>query len=448
MSSITSLGVGSGLDLEGLVTKLMSVESQSLTTLQTKASSYNTKLSALGTLKSTLSSLQTASQGLKAKIGKTALENFASYTATTGDTTIASATASTGAVAGTYSLKVISLATAQRQVSSTALSANLNNGDTLSFSFAQNGTTRDKTITLGANNHTLAGLRDAINAAGMGVTATIITGSQGAQLTLTSEEGTDNAVTLGGSLSGYFTETVAPQNASFELNGIAATSSTNKVTSAIDGVTLNLAGTGTTSLTVTQDVATNLKSALKSFVDAYNAANTLIKTQGAYNAATKVAGPLQGNHTLRNAAATLSSTITNISMGSSATYQRPTDIGVSFSKNADGSITLDTTKLDAAISKDPLAVASLVSKIGSAFDTRLNSVVGVSGSIQVATDSLNNMLTSNSSQQSVMGERLAAIETRYRKQFSSLDTLVASLNQTSSYLTNQLKNLVSTSSSK
>ena len=119
MATITSLGVGSGLDLESLVTSLMAVESKPLTALQTRAASYSSKISSLGSLKSTLSSLQTAAAAMKTATGKTALTTFASYSASTADTTIATATATTGAVAGTYTLNVTQLATAQRFESTT-----------------------------------------------------------------------------------------------------------------------------------------------------------------------------------------------------------------------------------------------------------------------------------------------------------------------------------------
>jgi flagellar hook-associated protein 2 len=136
MATITSLGVGSGLDLESLVTSLMAVEARPLTALQTKVASYTSKISSLGTLKSKLSALQTAAAAMKTATGKTALSTFASFTASTADTTIATATATTGAVAGTYTLNVTQLAVAQRFESGTFSSTTDtvgSEGDTLTF---------------------------------------------------------------------------------------------------------------------------------------------------------------------------------------------------------------------------------------------------------------------------------------------------------------------------
>lgn len=443
MATITSLGVGSGLDLESLVTQLMQVERQPLTTLQTKETAVSAKISALGSLKSKLAAVQTAAKGLIPDSGQTALNKFASFTATVADTTIASASATTGAVAGKYSLNVTQLAQAQQHTSSAGLTPTA--GDTLTFSFATDGATRDKTITLDSTNASLTGLRDAINDANMGVSASIINGTNGAQLILTAEEGLDNAITLGGTLASALTETVSAQNAEFEINGISATSSTNEVTDALDGVTLNLAKVGTTQITVSQDNTTNITTALNSFIEAYNAANTLMTTQGAYDDTTKTAGALQGNSTLRDAQGVMRNLLFTTTAGGSSKYQRLSDLGVSI--QSDGSLKLDSSKLSSALAADPAGAANLVAKIGTTYNERLEYVVGSSGSIQIATDSANRILKDYQDQEATLETRLTTIEARYRKQFSALDTLIASLNSTSSYLTQQLASLSGTSSS-
>ena len=286
MATITSLGVGSGLDLESLVTSLMAVESKPLTALQTRAASYSSKISSLGSLKSTLSSLQTAAAAMKTATGKTALTTFASYSASTADTTIATATATTGAVAGTYTLNVTQLATAQRFESTTFSSttdAVGTVGDTMTFDFAtpdDEGNSRSVTITLDSSNNSLTGLRNAINGADMGVTATIVNGSSGPQLIFTGEQGLDNEITLSGTLATQFTEKVSAQNAEFTVNGIASTSSTNNASDVLDGVAIALVKEGTTTLTVAADYSTNITSALNNFITAYNAANSTMTRWG------------------------------------------------------------------------------------------------------------------------------------------------------------------------
>uniref|UniRef100_Q47HZ3 Flagellar hook-associated protein 2 n=1 Tax=Dechloromonas aromatica (strain RCB) TaxID=159087 RepID=Q47HZ3_DECAR len=452
MATITSLGAGSGLDLESLVTKLMSVEKAPLNALTKKESAVNTKISAFGTLSSKLSALQTAAQALKANIGQTALQKFATYSTTVADTSIASATAGTGAVAGTYTLNVTKLAVSDQFVSNTVTSTSDpigTAGDTLTFAFATpdaNGNSRSKTITLDSSNNSLTGLRNSINGANMGITATIITGSAGAQLVLTGEQGLDNKITLGGNLASQLTQTATADSAAFTVNGIAATSNTNAASKVIDGVTLNLTKTGSTTLTVAAEYSSNLSTALNSFIKAYNDANSTMATMGAYNATTKVAGALQGNSLLQDARQQTRSLVFGTTVGGTSAYQRLSDIGVSV--GTDGSLSLDTTKLNKALASDTVSVATLVDKVGSAFNTTLEQVVGTTGKIKIATDSANSMIKELQKREDAVQLHLDQIEARYRKRFTAMDTLVAKLNSTSTYLTTQLANLTSSTSSK
>lgn len=453
MATITSLGAGSGLDLESLVTKLMSVEKAPLNVLTKKESAVNTKISAFGTLSSKLSALQTAAQALKANIGQTALQKFATYSTTVADTSIASATAGTGAMSGTYTLNVTKLAVSDQFISNTVASTSDpigTAGDTLTFAFATpdaNGNSRSKTITLDSSNNSLTGLRNSINGANMGITATIITGSAGAQLVLTGEQGLDNKITLGGNLASKLTQTATADSAVFTVNGIAATSNTNTASKVIDGVTLNLTKAGsTTTLTVAAEYSSSLSTALNSFIKAYNDANSTMTTMGAYNATTKVAGTLQGNSLLQDARQETRSLVFGTTVGGTSAYQRLSDIGVSV--GTDGSLSLDTTKLNKALASDTVSVAALVDKVGTAFNTTLEKVVGTTGKIKIATDSANLMIKELQKREDAMQLHLDQIEARYRKRFTAMDTLVAKLNSTSTYLTTQLANLTSSTSSK
>lgn len=464
MATITSLGSGSGLELESLVTKLMAAESVSLTTLQTKQASYETKISAMGSLRSVLSSLQTASTGLKADTLQKATDKFAAYTASVTDTTIASATATTGAVAGKYSLEVTNLAKSQRlsssafASSSTVVSASggtltLDLG-TLSGGVYTADSTRSYDISLSAGA-TLADLRDAINNSDAGVTATIINGTAGAQLVLTGEEGTNNVMKLSSSdISGFnfdptgtqqWTQDQGAEDAAFSINGIAGTSHSNTVSDALDGVTLELTDTNTgspTTLKVTQDFTDNITKALQSFVSSYNSAYSTMSSLGAYNPDTQVAGTLQGNSTLRLAMSQIRQNVFTINSGNSTSaYQTLSNIGVSIS--ASGQLSIDTTKLSAAIKADPTTVSNLVSNVGTSFDTTINGLIGTDGSVTIATTGLNKTVTDYENQQTKMQERLDAIEARYRAQFSALDTLVSSLTSTGDYLTSFISSLSS-----
>lgn len=459
MASITSLGTGSGLQLEPLISQLMTAESVSLKTLQKKEASYQTKISAMGTLRGSLSSLQTAAQGMATSTLQSVVDKFASYTATVADTTIASATAGSGAVGGSYSLEVSRLAQGQRLTSTSFLSSTtsvvasdstlkLELGSVSSGEFSAQSTFN---INLSAGA-TLQNVRDAINASGAGVSATIIHGTSGYQLILTGAEGTNNVMQLSG-LSGFsydptvttaqeMTLTQEAKDAAFTLNGIPATSHSNTVTDALDGITLQLTGTTTaaTTLKITQELSTNVTKALQSFVSAFNSTYSTMKTLGAYDPSTKVAGDLQGNSTLRYAMSQLRNAVVNTTSDNTTTpYQRLSSIGVTITDS--GTLSIDSAKLSAALAADPTTVSNLVAKVGSAFNKTVDNLIGTDGSVTIATSGLKKTVTDIQSQQTKMQDRLAAIEARYRSQFSALDTLVSSLTKTGDYLTSFISSL-------
>lgn len=480
--AISSLGVGSGLDLNGIITKLMQVEQQPLFALQAKEAIVQGRISALGSLKSVLSGVQTAASALILATDQTATAKFASFKASVADTTIATATATTGAISGSYSLEITSLAQTHRITSpdstdvpgTAAVTAALLSGGSLKIELGSISPTytytadaaRELNITINPAS-TIEQVRDAINAASTDgrVAATIITGTNGKQLVITSgKSGAANALRLSGLTgfdfdpsgsatgSGTLSQTTAKggqsaSDAAFKLNGIAGTSSTNTVSGALDGVTLTLlksnSGTPTT-LTVTKDASTGLKTALNGLIKSYNEATKTIGELGTYNATTKQAAALQGNATLRGAQSQLRALI--FSQGeSSSVYQRLSDIGVSVQK--DGSLKLDATKLDTAVTSDFEGVAALVSVVGTAFKTGMESLTSATGTVTAATSSANATIKEYTKREQIFSERLTSLEARYRKQFSALDTLISGLNQTSSYLAQQLANLPGSSGS-
>jgi flagellar hook-associated protein 2 len=456
MANVTSLGVGSGLDLEGMVTKLMAVESQPLVVLQNKAASYQSRISALGSLKSTLAALQTAAAAMTPSIGQTAVNKFASYSASSADNTLATASATTGAVAGSYSLSNIVLASAQ-QIRKTDIAVPAAAGS-LSLQVGT-GSTVSVDIAAGA---TLADVSAAINASSAGISAVIVNDGAKDHLVLTAKDtGAANTITITGSggegwtnspfdhtgtgTNNGWTESAVARNATLDINGIAVKSASNTLTSAISGVTLNLVKAGSTTVTVSKDTTSGLTGSINAFVTAYNAANSAMNSLGTYNATTKAAGALQGDATLRMAQSQVRGMLYNTAAGGSSAYQRLSDIGVSLAK--DGSLSVDTTKLNKAISADYAGVTSLVAKVGDAYNKTLDSITGTTGTLVAATTSSTSMIKDLTKRAEALSSRLTTIEANYRKQFAALDTLVASMNKTSSYLTQQLSSLASMTNS-
>lgn len=460
--ALSSPGIGSNLDINGIVSQLMQLEQRPLTLLATKEAGYQGKISALGSLKGAISSLQTAASGLVPATGVTPSEKFTSYSAAVDNTAIASVSASSSAVSGSYTLDVTSLAKTQRLTS--GANPDIGSGDrvmNIEIGAVTGGVgsggaftaASSVSISLDSSVTSLAGVRDAINAANAGVTATIVTSGNSSYLSVTSNEsGTGNVVSVTGDVAAlnYDPSTNSAtgllQNAGdeatdavFKINGIDITGSGNTISEVVEGLTISLKSTGSTTISVTRDTS-SLSAGVNALVKAFNDFNTTAGDLGRYDSATKKGGPLVGDSTLRSSQNTFRSLLGNIPSGlSGASLQRLSDIGVSLQK--DGSLTVDSTKLNAAIGSDFSGVANLVSAYGSAFKTAADGLVGTDGLINARTDGLNASIRSIGKQSEEIKRRLVQTEERYRKQFNSLDSLIASMTQTSDYLTRQLANL-------
>jgi flagellar hook-associated protein 2 len=398
------------INVAGIVSQLILAEQQPITGLNNQISSYQSKISAIGTVQSSLASLQTASQSLNNL-------TFSSYAATSSNTAALSATASTIASTGNYSVNISQLAQAQSIVAAGQASATSTIGSgtstTLTFnfgtisggtlntttgtysgaSFTANGS-GTKTVTIGASNNTLSGIRDAINAANIGVTASIINdGSANPyRLVLTSNTtGVANSMQISvsgdatiSSLLSYnpagtqnLSQTSAAQNASFSVNGVAISKPSNTVGDVISGVTLNLAATTTSPLTLSVAPNTSAVSqAINNFVKAYNGAVQTIQNLTSYDPTTKTAGTLQGDISLSLIQSQLASLIGQ-NMGSNpASYNNLSQIGIGFQQ--DGTLAVDATKLNNALTSNYQGVAGLFIASGTASDSLVKYVSATS----------------------------------------------------------------------
>lgn len=393
------------LDINSIVSQLMTVEQRPLTALAKKEASYQAKLSAYGSVNGALSNFQSAISGLSNAAKLQALK------ATPSDTSVFTASASSIAIAGVYSLDAITkLAQSQKlaatgQASSTAT---IGNG-TLTFdSGAITGGTFDaatgkytgatftssgagtKTVTIDATNNSLQGIRDAINTAKIGVTATIINdgGASPYRLVLTSDSiGKANSIKVsvtgdaalsnllahdpGNNTGQSLAETATAQNAEFKVDGVSVSKASNTVTDVIQGVTLSLQKTTATpaSLTVARDNAT-IKSSVESFVKAYNDLNKILKDISAYNPETKTGSILQGDSTVRMLQSKIHSVLNTPVGNTGGSLSTLSQIGVSFQK--DGTLALDASKLNAAITSNFSDIASLFAATGKASDSLIS----------------------------------------------------------------------------
>lgn len=469
MASTSSVG-GTIIDVPTLVSQLMALERRPIDQLNTKVTSYESKISSYGTLSGLVSSLKTAVQSLNSSSSST----LQAFKATPSDASILSATASSTAVAGTYSLNVSALAQAQNLVaagtasSTTAIggagptTVTFDFGTTTGTTFTPNGS-GSKSITIDSTNNSLQGIRDAINAANMGVTATIINDGSATpnRLTITSTAtGASNSLKIttnvgtGGdaaidALLAYdpagaknLTQTIAAQNASFTVNGIAISSASNTVTSAIQGVSLTLNKTTTTPVTL--DVARDtdaINKAVAGFVDAYNALYSQLKSRSAYGDKKSPGGALAGDSALRIMQSQLHSIFNTPASG--GTLSSLSEIGVT--SQPDGSLKLDSSKLNSKLTANYSDVTNLFAS-ATGFATRIESwatsvLLPGDGLIASRTSSLKNSIQSYNSQIDRLENRMAALQKQYTTTYSNLNVMLSNMNATSSYLTQQLSKL-------
>ncbi len=459
--AVTSTGIGSGLNIGAIVASLTtaygSAQQTQLTnqanSLDAQVSAFGTFTSALDTLQGTLAALETPSQ-------------LAGYDATVADTGVATASASSSAVSGTYSLAVQNLATSQTLTSAPVADANTIVGSgTLNISVGG----ASVSINIDSTDNTLSGIAAAINGAtnNPGVSASIITSTAGARLVLSGDTtGAGNSIKVtetdgSGSLSSLvydpanttngLTQTQAATDANFTINGYAATSASNVVSGALSGVTIDLVGASaagaTTSLTISPDTSAAQASITK-FVTALNSTLSSVQTLTAYNATTQTAGALQGNATLEAFQNQLESILGTINLNNPGGIHSLTDLGIT-SDASTGQLDTDTTTLGNALTSSLSSIGTLLGgKNGIA--TQIDSLVTqykAGGILSAINQGLQTGLTNISTQQASLNAQLATYSATLTTQYNAMDTAVASLKETQTYLTAEFNPNQSSSSS-
>ena len=398
--ALTATGVGSGLDIESLVTKLMQAErAPKEQRLLSKETDVTNSISGLASLKGALSDLQTSLASANS------LSTFQQKNASSSQGTAVGVTASKAAPTGAYSVSVEALARSQslavRNVFSTT-NETVGTG-TLTFTFGTTGYTSDSnnandtydsfaakagvastSITINSNNNSLTGIRDAINDASFGVTAAIVKNGAGYQLLISSDDtGVENSVQISVSDSGDSNntdanglsrlafnasagttnvyQTVSGADAAYKVNGLSLTSPSNIVTNVIDGLTLTLTTTTTSSATVSVTENTSgIKAAINTFVAGYNGFMDTVDDLTGYNFATKKGGDLQGDFTALSALNRVRATLGAAANGYSGTFTRLAEIGIS--ATSEGKLSVNDTKLTAALSSSLDNVAAVLTR--------------------------------------------------------------------------------------
>ena len=401
--AISATGLGSGLDISGLVKQLVDAERAGPDLQITRETAkVNTKLSAMGSIKNAISGFQASLSGLNV------LDSYGKRSVTSSNAAAVSATVANSAVPNTYSMEVSALAKSHALAApafpdsdtTTVGTGTLTfrwgttdyDADTDAYnSFALNPDSKITTITIDSSNNTLEGVMTAINDADFGVTASIVNDGSGYRLLMTSEKtGVKNSLEISATdgdgnytdtganagLSNFafnasatnMTQTNAATNAVFKLNGLTVQSQDNTTSTAIPGVTLTLKDVTTTPLTLKVDTDTSAAlNAFNAFITGYNQFRTTVNTLTNYNAATKTAGTLLGDFTVRSIVTQVENILRTDVTGTSGDYTNMADLGLK--TNSSGGYVLDTAKFKAILAEDPQTVSKLFAALGAPTDS-------------------------------------------------------------------------------
>jgi len=453
-SSAASAG-GSVIDVSSLVSQLVSATrapKDAVISKQTQA--VTTQISALGKLKSALSTFQ---DSLSAIDTPTA---FNAEVANTSNNAVFTAQAGDNAVLGSYSISVTQLAQAQQLVSKPFTgdgSATVGTG-TLQVSLGG----ASFSVNVDSTHNTVAAIASAINSAAgnPGVTATVITGTDGAHLVLSSSQtGATNtisvtetdggtglaALTYGTGNTTNYTENSQAKDALFSVSGIPHTSSSNTVTDAISGVTLTLTGTtapgtgpgSSALLSIASDTSTITKN-IQGFVDGYNALVKALQPLGNYDQTTNTAGPMLGDPVLTGIQNEIRQALHGVVNTGSSIYNSLASVGIT--TQSDGSLKLDAFKLQTALATAPTAVSSLFSSangVAATLNTRITNELGSGGVIDTRSKTLVRQENALTDQTNQLNDQMTQLSASLTQQYAQLNTLLSSLQTTSAYLTQQ-----------
>ena len=454
MASIISSGIGSGLDIAGIVQQLVAAEGTPVESrLGQKEARAQAKLSAFGSLKSALADVRDQLATMNSQ------EQFLKRKAVSSNQDIFSATTTASALPSNYQIDVVRLAEAQRLTSGAFTGSNAAVGTgTLTVTVG----TETMLLNIDAENNTLADIRNAINSAenNPGVSATIVNAEAGSYLILTGNKtGAENEITItqsggdgglaaleydpGNGLSAL-TQSQAAQDALIRIDGFDVTSSTNTFAGAVEGVTIlvkDVTAAGGETLRVENDNDAVSK-IVSDFVADYNALVDTLNALTQFNADTESAAPLLGDSTIRSIRDQIRREMSTALNDASLPFSTLSDVGIEV--QLDGKLEVDQSRLSTALADDFVRFGQLFSN-DDGFGTRLydltDSFLDTDGIIETRTQGLTNQIDGIGEERQALNERLASLETRLLRQFNALDSLLAQLSSTSNFLTQQLSSL-------
>jgi len=455
MATISSQGIGSGLDVKSIVSQLVALEKKPLDTLKVQAATVQTKISAFGQIKSLVSTLSDTLSKL------TSVTGWNAVTASSSDSTAVSVSAVGGTQPTTFSVEVQTLAKAKATASAAVTTGTAVGEGTLTLTV---GSGTPVSIAVSATDK-VADIASSINGAGAGVTASVLSDASGDRLLLRSASTglaaaftlavTSETVSAGNptpSLADTVglsrlvvgaTTTTAAADAAATVNGIAVTSATNTFSSSVSGVTFTALKltTAPVEINITKDTSA-VKTNVDAFVKAYNDINQLLGEITSYDAITKTAGLLQGDSTAITLQNSLRNALQAVTTGSSK-YGRLADVGIT--QQLGGALAVDSTKFANALQNmDELKKLFSSTGTGAAngvavqMKTLATSLLSSTGFFSTKNQSLGSALASNTKSQAVINDKASRLETTLNARYSALDAQMASLNALNAYVAQQV----------
>lgn len=465
MATISSPGIASGLDIQSIVSQLVALEKAPLTQLKTQATSLQTKLSTMGTIKSQVSALGDAA----AKLSKAS--GWDPVKATSSNPSAVGVTVKAGAPATSITMEVQNLAKAQSTASAAVTTGTAMGTGSMTIELGQwsgssftAGSGTPVTIDIEAGDDSLSEIAAKINESDAGVSATVLRDASGERLLVRSKAtGEENAfrITVAdddgddtdaaglsrlafsvGNANGM-SRSQSAENAQATINGVPVTSASNTLSGTLTGMTIQLSQetTAPVNIDVTNDTEA-IRSNVKAFVDAYNTLNTTLASALRYDEATKTAGPLQGDATTVGLQNALRGMMRSVS--ASTPYSRLSDVGIELKSG--GKLEIDATKMDAALDNldDLKALFTSTSNDATAtgFGWKIKNfaegLIDADGTVSNKTDALKASIKRNSLDQDRVNEKAARSEKRLLAQYNAMDAAVGSLNGLSAFVSQQI----------
>lgn len=477
MAGLSSLGVGSGLDIRSIVDQLTALERRPLAQIQNRVTVAETRISALGQLNSAVTQFQDAVRALQRP------STFTSTQTTSSNSSLVSARSAVTALAGTYNVSVSQLAQGQTlaspfdgsdtstlfsptaPVGAGTLTIQLGRFNNTSFTA---GNTPPLQVTINGTD-TLVDVARKINEEGRAVSASVVNIDGGQRLILRSREtGLGQAFTVSvsgaapgsaltrlafdGSSSGGLERTVTAQNTLASVDGVSVESENNTLNDIIPGTTLTVSGVTTTPVQVRiQRDASVTRNALENFVEQYNQLNALLSDSLQFDAQTRVAGPFQGDITIVSAQSSLRQALGQVISTSSA-FRSLSDIGIEFSRARDGSISINDEKgrfTNALADPENLrrffTSAGLENAPSQGFGERLlaftNTLVGTGGRFDQKQQSLESIISRLNTETERVNLRAESVQARLLQQYSRLDANLSQLTALNQFVNQQLQAL-------